>query len=67
MRKIQAVTADFMLELGHIAKNCPEEAAEATEKLVIECTNCNETGHRARDCKAPRKVRGGPMTCRNCG
>lgn len=37
-------------ELGHIAKNCPQETMER-ERLVITCVNCQETGHRMRDCE----------------
>ncbi|KAI1199634.1 hypothetical protein F5X97DRAFT_113798 [Nemania serpens] len=36
-------------ELGHIAKNCPQEKVER-ERVVIMCFNCNEPGHRVRDC-----------------
>ncbi|KAI0427817.1 hypothetical protein F5Y09DRAFT_21147 [Xylaria sp. FL1042] len=37
-------------ELGHIAKNCPQEKVEI-ERVVIMCYNCNEPGHRVRDCE----------------
>lgn len=37
-------------ELGHIAKNCPQEKMEK-ERVVIMCFNCNEPGHRIRDCE----------------
>ncbi|KAI0879102.1 hypothetical protein GGS24DRAFT_279217 [Hypoxylon argillaceum] len=37
-------------ELGHIAKNCPQEKMEK-ERVVIMCFNCNEAGHRVRDCE----------------
>lgn len=37
-------------ELGHIAKNCPQEKVER-ERVVIMCFNCNEPGHRVRDCE----------------
>ncbi|KAI1186056.1 hypothetical protein F5B17DRAFT_376376 [Nemania serpens] len=37
-------------ELGHIAKNCPQEKVER-ERVVIMCFNCNEPGHRVRDCQ----------------
>lgn len=34
-------------------------------KIKIMCANCDEEGHRARDCPNPRKSRGGG--CKNCG
>ncbi|GAM91025.1 hypothetical protein ANO11243_090720 [Dothideomycetidae sp. 11243] len=35
-------------ELGHVAKNCPQEKVER-EKLEIKCNNCKEVGHYIRD------------------
>ena len=49
-------------ELGHIAKACPQEKVER-EQLGVKCVNCEEVGHRARDCKQARKDR---FACRNC-
>jgi hypothetical protein len=52
--------------LGHGSKKCPEERQEV-EKTVISCANCNEEGHRARDCLQARKEPRGPRACKNCG
>lgn len=38
-------------ELGHIAKNCPQEKMEA-DRVVVMCYNCGLEGHRVRDCKS---------------
>lgn len=35
--------------------------------MVISCANCNEEGHRSRDCPQERKKDRGPRTCKNCG
>ena len=51
-------------QMGHIAKNCPEERVERTDRVSVKCVNCDEEGHRARDCGKPRKDR---FACRNCG
>ncbi|KAI0972171.1 hypothetical protein F4678DRAFT_53286 [Xylaria arbuscula] len=48
-------------ELGHIAKNCPQEKVEK-ERVVIMCFNCNEPGHRVRDCKCTSANRSGSLT-----
>ena len=56
----------FCAELGHGSRACPEEKVER-EKVVISCANCNEEGHRSRDCKQDRKQDRGPRTCKNCG
>lgn len=37
-------------ELGHIKKNCPQDAVEV-ERVVVTCFNCEQTGHRVRDCQ----------------
>lgn len=47
-------------------KNCPEEKREREQKAAIMCANCNNEGHRARDCPEPRKTSRG-KGCRNCG
>ena len=47
-------------------KNCPEEKREREQKDAITCANCNNEGHRARDCPEPRKTSRG-KGCRNCG
>lgn len=57
---------DDLAELGHIMKNCPEEKREREQKVAITCANCNNEGHRARDCPEPRKASRG-KGCRNCG
>ena len=51
-----------LTELGHIAKSCKEEKVEIDHPHV-QCVNCEELGHRARDCTQPRKDR---FACRNC-
>jgi len=43
---------------------CTEDKVEK-EKTVIMCANCNNKGHRARDCTEPRKT--GKRGCKNCG
>lgn len=50
-------------ELGHTTRACPEEATENPDKVEVKCVNCEEVGHRARDCTQPRKDR---FACRNC-
>lgn len=50
--------------MGHTKKYCSEESMGESERPVIMCYNCNETGHRIRDCPQPRATKGG---CRNCG
>lgn len=49
-------------EMGHIAKSCPEELGEI-ERTVVKCVNCDEVGHRVRDCD---KIRPDRFACRNC-
>jgi Zinc knuckle len=49
---------------SHISKNCPQEKAERTDRAIIQCINCEELGHRVRDCTKPRK---GRFACKNCG
>lgn len=51
------------LEMGHTSRGCKEERA-IIERVEVKCVNCNEPGHRARDCTQPRRDRYG---CRNCG
>ena len=53
-----------MLELGHIAKKCPEPKVERTDLVKVTCVNCGLDGHRARDCDQQRPD---PFKCRNCG
>jgi hypothetical protein len=55
--------ADDLLELGHTARSCPEEASEITSRIEVKCVNCEEVGHRARDCTTPRVDK---FACRNC-
>lgn len=55
---------NLSIELGHSAKQCPQEKLER-KKTVITCANCNEEGHYARDCTQERKKLG--KECRNCG
>lgn len=38
-------------ELGHTARNCPEERQEHQTVIAIKCYNCDGEGHRVRDCK----------------
>lgn len=57
-------TADILTELGHGSRTCPEEKMEK-EKPTITCANCNNEGHRARDCAEPRKSN--KRECKNCG
>ncbi|KAI9712218.1 MAG: hypothetical protein M1812_006953 [Candelaria pacifica] len=49
-------------ELGHSAKFCPEDKA-TIERVEVKCVNCEEVGHRARDCTKERYDR---FACRNC-
>lgn len=66
-------------QFGHNAINCPEEKAEK-DQLRIVCFNCNEEGHRVRDCKSLLVIADvhtltklGPtpridkFACKNCG
>lgn len=39
-------------QVGHVAKHCPEEKVEPDGPRVT-CSNCNEDGHRIRDCELP--------------
>lgn len=55
--------ADDPLELGHTTRGCPEEAGERTDRVEVKCVNCEEVGHRARDCPTPRVDN---FACRNC-
>lgn len=50
-------------EMGHIAKSCPQEKVERTERQVA-CSNCSSEGHRLRDCPEPRVDK---FACKNCG
>ena len=51
------------LELGHTTRACPEEAVENADRVQVKCVNCEEIGHRARDCPTPRVDK---FACRNC-
>jgi hypothetical protein len=64
--RVDRADIDTFSELGHTRKGCTEEQREV-EKVNIICSNCNEEGHRVRDCPAERKTRGGAKTCKNCG
>ncbi|KAI9823156.1 MAG: hypothetical protein M1832_002599 [Thelocarpon impressellum] len=50
-----------MEQLGHTPKFCKEE--NTVERVVVKCMNCNEVGHRVRDCPQERVD---PSACRNC-
>ncbi|KAJ6135334.1 zinc knuckle transcription factor [Penicillium capsulatum] len=50
-------------QMGHGSRACKQERVE-NERLQIKCVNCDEPGHRLRDCPEPRLNKGG---CRNCG
>lgn len=52
----------IVVELGHISKFCKEDKAEI-DRVEVKCVNCEETGHRARDCA---KARTDHFACRNC-
>lgn len=56
------VSADTNQELGHMARACPEDKMEI-EFTEVKCVNCDEAGHRARDCTKARVDR---FACRNC-
>jgi hypothetical protein len=55
--------ANRVTEFGHIAKKCTAEAITEPDRPKIECINCREEGHRARDCP---KERFDPTLCHNC-
>lgn len=40
-------------ELGHASKQCAEEYVENADKVEVKCFNCDQVGHRVRDCKLP--------------
>jgi hypothetical protein len=50
-------------EMGHGSRSCKEERV-VIERVKVKCVNCNEPGHRARDCKQPREDK---FACRTCG
>ncbi|KAL7622928.1 hypothetical protein AAE478_006607 [Parahypoxylon ruwenzoriense] len=37
-------------EMGHVSKRCPQEKVER-QRVAIVCFNCQQPGHRNRDCK----------------
>lgn len=49
-------------EMGHTGRDCKEERT-TVEETVLKCFNCDEEGHRTRDCTAVRVDR---YACRNC-
>ncbi|KAI4106409.1 MAG: hypothetical protein L6R37_002207 [Teloschistes peruensis] len=49
--------------MGHTTKACPEEAPEIGQQSAVKCYNCDEEGHRVRDCPKARIDR---FSCRNC-
>lgn len=66
-------------QYGHISKHCPEDKVEKDQSKIV-CFNCNEEGHRVRDCKSLPVMAGthslnktGPtpridkFACKNCG
>ena len=53
----------LLTELGHTAKNCKEERRIVMDRVEVKCVNCEEVGHRARDCPKARTDR---FACRNC-
>ena len=60
---ISSHITDSNVELGHSTRACTQEAFENTDRTQVKCVNCNEVGHRARDCPVPRVDR---FACRNC-
>lgn len=38
-------------QVGHTSKYCPEEKVENLDAPKVFCPNCNEDGHRIRDCE----------------
>ncbi|KAL8689282.1 MAG: hypothetical protein Q9218_005014 [Villophora microphyllina] len=50
-------------EMGHTTKACPEEATDFGQQASVKCFNCEEEGHRVRDCPVARVDR---FACRNC-
>ena len=53
----------FLPELGHTTRACPQEATENADKVQVKCVNCDEVGHRVRDCPIARVDK---FACRNC-
>lgn len=49
--------------MGHTVRGCKEERA-VIERVEVKCVNCDNVGHRARDCPEPRRDK---YVCRNCG
>ena len=52
-----------LLEMGHTSRGCKQDRTEV-ERVEVRCVNCNQGGHRARDCVEKRVDR---YACRNCG
>lgn len=51
-------------ELGHTRKHCKDSRPPAViQGSVLHCYNCDEDGHRYRDCPKPREDKN---ACRNC-
>lgn len=53
--------------MGHTSKACTQEKMDDPAAISIVCSNCNEEGHRIRDCPTERQRRGAPKDCRRCG
>ena len=61
-RHVLGFISNISIEFGHVAKFCKEEKV-AIDRPQVQCVNCEEIGHRARDCTQARKDR---FACRNC-
>lgn len=48
--------------MGHTARGCKQER-NLVERVEVKCVNCDQPGHRARDCTEKRKDK---FACRNC-
>lgn len=62
-KEMKADSLDLAIGMGHTTKACPEEAPEIGQQSAVKCYNCDEEGHRVRDCPKARIDR---FSCRNC-
>lgn len=63
IRKVSSLSTRYVVR-ADIHKRCPQEVVEhESTQPTVQCVNCKEPGHRARDCA---KERFNPFACKNC-